>query len=83
MCIVFIVLSASPATIQKNVAFNKLMKKVVFVMSGYQNPERGQIRDKALEMGATYKPDWTSGCTHLMCVIICIKTMTHDSFCCF
>ena len=46
--------------------FSSLMKKVVFVMSGYQNPERGQIRDEAIEMGATYKPDWGKECTHLM-----------------
>ncbi len=42
------------------------MKKVVFSLSGYQNPERGKIRDKALEMGATYKPDWGRSCTYLM-----------------
>jgi len=42
------------------------MAKVVFVMSGFQNPLRGKLRDKALEMGAQYKPDWGRGCTHLM-----------------
>ena len=46
--------------------FHKLMDRVVFVMSGYQNPERGKIRDRALEMGAQYKADWGSTCTHLM-----------------
>jgi len=65
---VLILLSALPTKIEKNVVFDKLMKKVVFVMSGYQNPERGRIRDKALEMGATYKADWTKECTHLMYV---------------
>ncbi|KAK2163530.1 hypothetical protein LSH36_78g05025 [Paralvinella palmiformis] len=65
--IVLILLSALPTKIEKNVVFDKLMKKVVFVMSGYQNPERGRIRDKALEMGATYKADWTKECTHLIC----------------
>jgi len=43
-----------------------LMKKVVFVLSGFENPERSNLRDKAIEMGATYKPDWTKECTHLM-----------------
>ena len=43
-----------------------LMKKVVFVLSGFENPERSSLRDKALEMGAAYKPDWTKDCTHLM-----------------
>ncbi|XP_048238746.1 DNA repair protein XRCC1-like isoform X2 [Haliotis rufescens] len=53
---------ASPAK-----AFHKVMEKVVFVMSGYQNPYRGELREKALEMGAKYRPDWGRGCTHLIC----------------
>ncbi|KAL5017335.1 hypothetical protein ScPMuIL_006924 [Solemya velum] len=52
----------SPAKI-----FSKLMEKVTFVLSGFQNPYRGELRDKAMEMGATYKPDWGKGCTHLIC----------------
>ena len=56
--------SAEPAKRRK--PFDQLMKKVVFSLSGYQNPERGKIRDKALEMGATYKPDWGRSCTYLM-----------------
>jgi len=43
-----------------------LMKKVVFVLSGFENPERSNLRDKAIEMGAMYKPDWSKGCTHLV-----------------
>jgi len=43
-----------------------LMKKVVFVLSGFENPERSTLRDEALEMGATYKPDWSKECTHLV-----------------
>ena len=46
--------------------FHVLMKKVVFVLSGFENPERSNLRDKAIEMGAVYKPDWSSQCTHLM-----------------
>lgn len=46
--------------------FNKLMEGVIFVISGYQNPERGIIRQKALDMGAKYKADWDDTCTHLM-----------------
>jgi DNA-repair protein XRCC1 len=46
--------------------FNKLMEGVTFVLSGYQNPERGVIRQKALDMGATYKADWDGSCTHLV-----------------
>ncbi|CAG9798377.1 unnamed protein product [Chironomus riparius] len=47
--------------------FNKLMEGVTFVISGYQNPERGIIRQKALDMGAKYKADWDDTCTHLIC----------------
>ena len=49
-------------------AFGRIMEKVVFVLSGYQNPYRGELRDRALAMGAKYKPDWGKGCTHLMYV---------------
>ncbi|KAF6736579.1 DNA repair protein XRCC1 [Oryzias melastigma] len=47
--------------------FNKIMEGVVFVLSGFQNPFRGELREKALEMGAKYKPDWTPDSTHLIC----------------
>ncbi|KAL4224049.1 positive regulation of DNA ligase [Mactra antiquata] len=50
--------------------FRKLMDKVVFVMSGYQNPYRAELRDRAVAMGATYKPDWGKGCTHLICAFV-------------
>lgn len=54
----------------KNVSykpFNQLLQGVVFVFSGYQNPERGILRQKALDMGGKYKSDWDSSCTHLIC----------------
>lgn len=40
---------------------------VVFVLSGFVNPERGMLRSKAIEMGADYQPDWNSDCTLLVC----------------
>lgn len=40
---------------------------VVFVLSGFVNPERATLRSQALEMGAEYRPDWTSDCTLLVC----------------
>lgn len=43
------------------------MKDVTFVISGYQNPLRGEIRSKAISMGAKYKGDWDDSCTHLIC----------------
>ncbi|GIX84526.1 DNA repair protein XRCC1 [Caerostris extrusa] len=50
--------------------FNKIMERVVLVISGFVNPLRGEIRDKALEMGAKYKGDWDNSCTHLICAFI-------------
>ncbi|KAG1680460.1 DNA repair protein XRCC1 [Nymphon striatum] len=52
---------------KKSKPFKKIMKKVVFVLSGFQNPQRGEIRDKALAMGASYNSDWNSSSTHLLC----------------
>lgn len=46
--------------------FSELLNNVVFVMSGYENPYRSNIRSKALEMGAKYKHNWDLSCTHLM-----------------
>lgn len=51
---------------RKSKPFTSLMDNVVFVMSGYQNPERSILRDKLVEMGAQYKSDWNPACTHLM-----------------
>lgn len=44
----------------------KVLQGVVLVLSGFQNPFRSELRDKALEMGAKYRPDWSSDSTHLM-----------------
>ncbi|KAF5453174.1 hypothetical protein F2P56_028097 [Juglans regia] len=46
---------------------SKLLEGVVFVLSGFVNPERGILRSQALEMGAEYRPDWNSDCTLLVC----------------
>lgn len=46
---------------------SKLLDGVVFVLSGFVNPERATLRSRALEMGAEYRPDWTSDCTLLVC----------------
>ncbi|XP_061633115.1 DNA repair protein XRCC1 isoform X1 [Phyllopteryx taeniolatus] len=51
----------------EKVAFKRIMEGVVFVLSGFQNPFRGELREKALEMGAKYRPDWTPDSTHLIC----------------
>ena len=47
--------------------FDKLMEGVVFVLSGFQNPLRGDLRQMALELGAKYRGDWDNSCTHLVC----------------
>jgi DNA-repair protein XRCC1 len=45
------------------------LEGVVVVLSGFQNPLRGQLRDKLLALGATYKPEWNASCTHLMYIL--------------
>ncbi|XP_008300233.1 DNA repair protein XRCC1 [Stegastes partitus] len=52
---------------EQQVPFKRILEGVVFVLSGFQNPFRGEIREKALEMGAKYRPDWTPDSTHLIC----------------
>lgn len=47
--------------------FKKLLEGVVLTISGIQNPERSNLRSKALEMGAKYRGDWDGQCTHLIC----------------
>ncbi|KAM6968342.1 DNA repair protein XRCC1 [Aplochiton taeniatus] len=51
----------------EQVPFKQILEGVVFVLSGFQNPFRGDLRDKALAMGAKYRPDWTPDATHLIC----------------
>ncbi|XP_010621572.1 DNA repair protein XRCC1 isoform X2 [Fukomys damarensis] len=45
----------------------RILEGVVVVLSGFQNPFRSDLRDKALELGAKYRPDWTPDSTHLIC----------------
>lgn len=47
-----------------------MQEGVVFTISGIQNPERGQLRIKGLEMGAQYRPDWSTDCTVLVCAFM-------------
>ena len=47
--------------------FARLLEGVVFTLSGFKNPLRGQIRQKATDMGARYRGDWDTSCTHLVC----------------
>lgn len=50
--------------------FNEFMKGVNFTISGFQNPLRGEIRQKAMDMGARYHGDWNGSCTHLVCAFV-------------
>lgn len=43
------------------------LRGVVFVLSGYENPLRAQLRESALSMGASYSKVWDTRCTHLIC----------------
>ncbi|XP_055842603.1 DNA repair protein XRCC1 [Episyrphus balteatus] len=47
--------------------FNQLLNGVVLVISGIQNPDRADLRNKALALGAKYKGDWDNSSTHLIC----------------
>ncbi|KAJ8670811.1 hypothetical protein QAD02_002070 [Eretmocerus hayati] len=50
--------------------FNKLFEDISFSLSGYVNPQRDEIRRKALKMGAKYVADpniTNKRCTHLIC----------------
>ncbi|KAL9690369.1 hypothetical protein QQ045_010767 [Rhodiola kirilowii] len=47
--------------------FSKLLEGVVFVLSGFVNPERSTLRSQALAMGAEYQADWNPRCTLLIC----------------
>ncbi|XP_072106820.1 DNA repair protein XRCC1 isoform X3 [Mobula birostris] len=46
--------------------FHSILGGTVLVLSGFQNPFRSELRDKALEMGARYRSDWDPECTHLI-----------------
>jgi len=54
-------------TKNRKLPFHRIMRNVVFVLSGYKNPQRSDLRQQAISMGAQYRPDWESGCTHLIC----------------
>jgi len=54
-------------TTQPSVKFDKILKDVVFVLSGFVNPLRHQLRQTAIDMGAKYSKEWNSSCTHLIC----------------
>lgn len=50
--------------------FHRLLEGVVITISGIQNPDRADIRSKALSLGAKYKGDWDFTCTHLICAFV-------------
>uniref|UniRef100_A0A069DW05 Putative dna repair protein n=1 Tax=Panstrongylus megistus TaxID=65343 RepID=A0A069DW05_9HEMI len=52
---------------RKERPFGNLMAGVAFVISGYENPLRSELRNKALAMGAKYEANWNRNCTHLIC----------------
>lgn len=59
--------SSKDDTSKPDSSFAKLLEGVVFTLSGFKNPFRGQLRESASEMGARYEPDWSPDCTHLVC----------------
>lgn len=62
--------SSPSATTTSSITDNKPLSGVVFILSGYQNPLRATIRDKAIAMGAIFLNDWdATKCTHLVCAV--------------
>ncbi|KAL5729404.1 hypothetical protein ACHQM5_002365 [Ranunculus cassubicifolius] len=53
-------------SMRDTLGFSKLLEGVVFVLSGFVNPERGRLRSQAQEMGGEYQPDWNANCTLLI-----------------
>lgn len=60
--------SRKKAKCKQKKTFDRLLEGVTLVISGIVNPERGTIREMALDMGAKYERDWKHNCTHLMYV---------------
>jgi len=52
---------------QKNPPLNKILEGTIFCISGIENPERKEIRDMGVSLGADYKQNWDGSCTHLIC----------------
>lgn len=48
---------------------SKLLSGVVFVLSGFQNPYRSDLRELGVALGAQYSPDWSTTSTHLICSV--------------
>ncbi|KAJ8719280.1 hypothetical protein PYW08_011455 [Mythimna loreyi] len=44
-----------------------LLRGAVLVLSGYENPQRAQVRATALALGAQVQRDWGPTATHLIC----------------
>ena len=46
-----------------------MLSGVNFVLSGFQNPYRSDLRELGVSLGAQYSPDWSATATHLICSI--------------
>ncbi len=44
----------------------KPFEGLVIVLSGIENPERGQVRQRIIDLGGEYSANWTSRSTHLI-----------------
>lgn len=52
-----------------SVEFKRIMEGIIIAISGYVNPERGNIRQAAIDMGAQFERDVTPKVTHLICAV--------------
>lgn len=62
--------ASNSVPVKKKKLFRELFSDVTFSLSGYVNPQRDEIRRKALDMGARYIPDpntTNKKCTYLIC----------------
>ncbi|KAI6661614.1 DNA repair protein XRCC1-like [Oopsacas minuta] len=53
--------------VTKPIDTSQILECVIFALSGFKNPLRAEIRDKATQLGAKYEADWSEKCTHLLC----------------
>ena len=57
MLILFPLISL-PESSPKDDDISTILSGVTFTLSGFKDPYRSELRDKATELGTHYKPDW-------------------------
>lgn len=47
-------------------ASGEILRNVIFTISGFNAPERTELRDMGVSLGARYEPTLTDECTHII-----------------